>query len=259
MKYGLLPRQHDQAIPHYSSIRTMRAVQIPPLPFEMSNDTLPDDVGVKLNDRYGCCAIAGPFTFMQITVKQAMGSLLQIPDNCVLQAYEEVGGYQPSAALADGSNPTDGGCALQDVLKYWLNVGFPMPDGSRHKILGFVEVDPRDKQDMCEVAMECGAVLIGMDVPRLLPEDPGSDWGAGGLGPIEGRHCVILPQYRDPASPTFGVRSWGSKYNMLPPFDHNVDEAYGVIDPYFIGANGRTPWGLDLEAWQSLMQAIKAE
>ena len=259
MKYGLLPRQHDQRIPHYSSVRSMRAIQIPVLPFDMSNDTLPDDIGVKLNDRLGCCAIAGPYTLMQIAVKQAMGSLMQIPDQCVEQAYAEVGGYRRDAVLAaDGSNPTDQGCALQDVLKYWLNVGFPMPDGSRHKILGFVEVDPRNKQDMCEVAMECAATLIGMEVPRLLPEDPGSSWGAD-LGPTEGRHCIVLPRYNNPASPTFGARSWGDRYSLLPGFDPNIDEAYGVIDPYFVKDDGKTPWNLDLAAWEALMQAIREQ
>ncbi len=260
-KFGRLPRQFNQAVPHMSSVRLMRDVQLPPLPPSLDNaGTLPADLGIMMNDRLGDCTCAGLYHAIQVWTKDAQGAMWTEPDTCVLEAYREACGYDP----ADPN--TDAGGAEQSVLAWATNTGMPMvmQDGTaaRSKISAFVEIDPRNPRDVCMAIMECGLVYIGFNVPNLLPEDPGAVWDGRDMGPIEGGHCVICPGFArtNPNAPILDVISWGDRYTMTWEFwQKNVDECYALFSPLWIASSGQTPYGLDAAALQGIMQAIKAE
>ncbi len=258
-KLGRLPRQFDQSVPHMSSVRMMRAVQLPALPPSLNNAAaLPVDLGVMLNATLGCCTCSGLYHAIQVWTQNAQGQMWTEPDSCVLEAYKEACHYDPA-------NPaTDAGGAEQDVLNWALNTGMPMETQAgpaRNKLSAYVEIDPRNPRDVCEAIMECGLVYIGFNVPNLLPEDPGAVWDGRDMGPIEGGHCVILPGFTrtNPDAPTFDVISWGDRYTMTWEFwQKNVDECYGLFSELWIASTGQTPYGLDAAALSSLMQAIRA-
>ncbi len=252
-KYGRLPRRFDPRVPHYSAIRQMPGFQLPPLTEHADNAaSLPPNLGSMNNDRLGCCTSSGLYHGIQVWTGDAQASMVTEPDALVLQAYEESAGYNP------GDPATDRGADEQTVLSWALNTGLPVADGSRSRLSAFVELDPRNLTDVCEAICECGFVYIGFSVPRLLNENPGAVWGGEDLGPIEGGHCVILSGYSGLEDPIFDVISWGDRYKMTTAFwQKYVDEAYALASPLWIGATGRTPWGLDMATLEQLMQAIR--
>ena len=92
--------------------------------------------GMLLNDRMGCCAIAGP-AHIEMLWRDNTGSPFTPEENCVLAGYEAVGGYNPADPEA-----TDNGCAMLNVMNYWRNTGI-----CGHKINDMVEDYKEDSQD----------------------------------------------------------------------------------------------------------------
>jgi hypothetical protein len=258
MKYGRLPRTFNPSVPHMSSIRQMKAFQRPQIPFEVHNeDKLPLDLGVMFNATLGDCTCAAMGHAEQVWTALARGAMVTVPDSCVLDAYEAACGYRP----ADGpGGASDGGGVEQSVLAWWMNTGLLQADGSRSRLLGFAEIDPRATYDICEAIYECGLVYIGFEVPRLLPENPaGALWSGGvDLGPNDGGHCVILTGYHDPVAPLFDVCSWGMPFRMDAAFAAKyVDEAYALFSDLWTSAAGKSPYGLDLATIEAQMAAIR--
>lgn len=212
------------------------------------------DLGVMLNDQLSDCTCAAFFHAIQVWGFNSGLGMFTEPDANVLQLYEAACGYDPS-------NPsTDGGGVEQDVLTYLLKHGAATGEhGSvTNKIAAFIEVDPRNIEDVKRTIYDCGIAYIGMDVPAYLPEDPGSVWDIDlhANQKIEGGHAVILAGY-DP----HGVRviSWGSYYTMTWAFFARfVDECYAVADRTFLKANGKTPIGMTLEGLEEQMSALRA-
>jgi hypothetical protein len=263
-KFGRKPRSFDPRVPHFSALRMKLKLRssLPQAPAAVDyTRALPPTLGMMLNDRLGDCAEAGFFHFVQVWTQNAESKLLTVPDQTVQQLYSDGTGFNPNAAPVDGENPTDEGTDLQSLLTYLLNTGALMPDGTRHKILAFFEVDPSIPGDLDLVTAECGAIYLGFNVPAFLQafEAPGSVWdvSAGGNNTIVGGHCVISPKYTQRQR---GIVSWGSSgYSMTAAFvGQFVDECYAIVDPLFIAATGKTPFGLTEADWSEQMAGIKA-
>ena len=256
MKYGRLPRTFDPAVPSLAPLKMMKSIRLPPLLYEVHNAAKllpPGNLGYMLNDRLGCCTASGLYHAVQVWSQNARGVALTEPDTCVLQAYEEACGYDPT------NSATDAGGIEQSVLAWATNTGLPMNDGSRSKLAAFVEVDGRKPHvDVCETIQECGLLYIGFEVPRLLPEEPGAVWEDRDYGPVVGGHCVILPGFKNPDDPVFDVISWGDHYTMTAGFfERYVDESYALLSPLWFKETGTTPWGLDAATLTAIMEAVK--
>lgn len=257
---GRKPRAFDARIPHFSALRMKLHLQgaLPFAPTAIDYTLkLPANLGMMDNDRLGDCAEAGFFHFAQVWSGNA-GQLLTVPDQTVEQLYIDGAGYNPNAPLENGQNPTDSGTVLQELLTFLLNTGALMPDGSRHKITAFFEVDPTKPGDLDLVTAECGAIYLGFNVPAYLPMNPGSIWDVNATADntIVGGHCVISARYKPTQR---GIISWGSSgYAMTPAFwGKYVDECYAIIDPLFVEATGKTPFGIDEATWAEQMAGLK--
>lgn len=263
LRTGCLPRAHSPCIPHLSSL--LAGVQLPTPPRELDNtEHLPDDLGMFLNNELGDCAEAGFFHGVQVWSQVAQGSELTVPDNTVRQLYQDGAGYVP------GQPDTDRGTVLQELLTYLMQTGALMPDGTRHKILGFIEVDPTNQTHLDIVTAEFGAVYLGFNVPTYLMQlltAPGSVWDVPGSSGIpsdadqtsDGGHCVLSASYR--ADRSRGIASWGSKdYRMTQPFwARRVDECYAIFDPLWREKTGKTPLGLTDAEIDGLMAALREQ
>lgn len=261
MKYGRLPRRFDPRVPHWSALRCALAPQLPTPPPSVDYFSKLPAIGMFGNDQWGCCGEAGAAHLIQLWQWNASGTMPSITTAQVLQFYSEITGFNPNAG-PPGSNSTDQGTALQDLLAYWLKTGFPLADGSRHKIVGYFEVDPRNALDLNLGTAESAGLYLGFNVPKFVEqqEAPGSVWAAPGPGAdttIVGGHCVVSGGY-DTADAR-EIESWGSTgYKMTPAFwSTYVDEVYVVISQSFVGANGKTPYGQPLVVWDEQMAAIR--
>lgn len=250
-KLGRLPRARNPRIPHFAAL--IAGAALPPPPASVDYTTaLPPNLGAMLNDRLGDCTCAAVYHALQVWSANANPPIDTEPDSNVLSLYKEACGYNP------GDASSDQGGVEQEVLAYLLNTGFPIGNGERHKIAAFVEVDPRNTDDVKRAIADCGVAYIGFSVPTyLMASGPPAVWDVSTSGDqsIEGGHAVVLAGYG-----LYGVKviSWGQIYTMTWAFfAQYCDEVYAIADPDWVASTGRTPGGLSLADLEAQMQALK--
>ncbi len=251
-KLGRLPRAYSPHVPHLAMLRTEQNRITAPASIDYTKG-LPSDLGVMLNNSLGCCTCAAVYHSLQIWTANANPPMDTEPDSNVLALYEQTCGYKPN----DPS--TDNGGVEQEVLSYILKTGAPVGDGSkRHKIAAFVEIDPKNIDDVRAAIYSCGLVYIGFNVPGfLMASGPPQTWDVSDSGDqsIVGGHAVIVAGYDEHG---LILVSWGQVFRMSFAFwAKYVDEAYALADSDWIKATGHAPCGLTLTDLEAQMQALK--
>jgi hypothetical protein len=114
------------------------------------------DFGMMLNDTLGCCTCAAYYHARQVWTFNSATAEDTSPDAEVLELYAAACGYRPDQPT------TDEGGVEQDVLTFLLNSGAPLAGGQVDKILAFVEVDPRNVEDVKRTIFDCGPISDSM-------------------------------------------------------------------------------------------------
>jgi hypothetical protein len=253
-RFGRLHRTYDPRVPHLSALL---AGQVPPPPPPAVDYTagMPANLGMMLNDTLGDCTCAAVYHAIQVWSYNTTKTVDTEPDSDVQKLYVQACGYNPRVP---GEGP---GGNEQNVLTYLLNQGAPMgPAGAtRHKIAAFVEVDPRNLDDVKRAINECGLAYIGFNVPQSVQppgQPPPAVWNyVPAQSNIIGGHAVVLPGYDAQGAK---VISWGQYYTMTWEFfGQFVDEVYAIADPDWIAKTGQTVGGLTLDQLEAQMQALK--
>jgi hypothetical protein len=254
LKFGRLHRTYDPRVPHLSALLTGQTLTPPPASVDYTKG-MPANLGMMLNDTLGDCTCAAVYHAMQVWTYNATKTMVTQPDPDVEKLYIQACGYNPRVP---GEGP---GGNEQHVLTYWMNQGAPIgPQGvGRQKITAFVEVDPRNVDDVKRTIIECGVAYIGLNVPQSVQppnQPPPAVWEyVPSQSAIIGGHAVVLPGY-DSQGPK--VISWGQYYTMTWEFfAHFVDEVYAVADSDWIEKTGKTPGSLTLDQLEAQMQALK--
>ena len=220
---------------------------------------MPADLGMMLNDKLLNCTCAAFYHALQVwsfnAGRRSLANILTVSNASVIQLYTLACGYDPKQP---GEGPGGKG---QQVLKYLLNHGAPMGSGRRNKILGYIEIDPRQTEDVKRAINDCGLVYVGFHVPGFLGPQIHHLPKVWDVNPanrkIIGGHAVVLPGYNQQ---TLDVISWGRSYKMTWTFFRKyVDEVYAIADPTWINAKGKTPGGLTLAELETQMQALREE
>jgi hypothetical protein len=253
-KLGRLQRTYDARVPHLSALIAGQTLAPPP-PSADYTKGMPTNLGMMLNDRLGDCTCAAVYHAIQVWTYNSTKKIETEPDSDVEKLYILACGYNPRIP---GEGP---GGNEQHVLTYLLKKGAPVGlDGAaRHKITAFVEVDPRNVDDVKRTIVDCGLAYIGFNVPQsIVPQGavPPSVWDYDPQNAqIVGGHAVILAGYTDQGAK---VISWGQYYTMTWQFfAHFVDEVYAIADGEWIDSTGKTPGGLTLEELETQMQALQ--
>ena len=251
-KFGRRPRRRDPKVPHYSAITAGTTLAAPPASVDWTAG-MGSDLGFMLNNSLGDCTCAAYGHALQVWSYNAAHRMVTVPDSDIELLYERSCGYVP------GKPSTDQGGVEQDVLGYLLNTGTPIgPNGTDiHNLTAFVEVDPRNVDDVKRTIADCAVCYIGFNVPAFLPENPGSTWNLepGSDQTIKGGHAVVLAGYDSGGA---RVISWGSYYRMTWGFfGRFVDECYAIADPDWVAVTGKTPGGVTLEVLEQQMAALK--
>jgi hypothetical protein len=164
--------------------------------------------------------------------------------------YIRACGYNPNIV---GEGP---GGNEQKFLHYLFAKGVP----ASNKMIAYVEIDPRNIDDVKRAIKACGLVYIGFNVPQnIVPPgaNPPNVWKVDPASPpIVDGHAVVLPGYTATCA---NVISWGSSaYTMTWEFFNKyVDEVYAIADSTWINAKGTTPGGLTLQQLEAQMAALK--
>jgi hypothetical protein len=252
-KLGRLHRTYDPRIPHMSALTAGQILQPPPAHIDYTKG-MPKKLGMMLNDRLSDCTCAAIYHALQVWTFNAGGKMETQPDADVEKLYILACGYNPRLS---GEGP---GGNEQHVLTYLLNTGAPIgPAGhATHRIAAFVEVDPRNTDDVRRAIVDCGVVYIGFNVPQyIMPANAATPavWNVEtGNDAIVGGHAVVLAGYS-----AAGARliSWGQYYTMSWAFFAKyVDEVYAIADNTWIQKMGATPGGLTLAELEVQMKGL---
>jgi len=234
----------------------LAGVTLPPIPASKDWTTgMPANLGMMLNDTLGDCTCAAVYHAKQVWTAN-LGTMVTEPDADVEMLYEQACGYDPSQG-GEGAGGNE-----QTVLTYLTQTGAPTgPDGAtREKLAAFVEVDPRNLDDVKRTILACGVAYIGFNVPQsLMPPnapppavwtvDPNNSQSIGG-------HAVVLAGYSADGAK---VISWGQYYTMTWPFFSKfVDEVYALASfDWFSGNNNLDPLGTTLADLEAQMNSFK--
>jgi hypothetical protein len=216
---------------------------------------MPSSLGMMLNDTLGDCTCAAFYHALQVWSFNANPPLVTEPDQDVEELYILACGYNPKMS---GEGP---GGNEQHVLTYLLRQGAPVgaQGQSRQTIAAFVEVDPRNIDDVKRAIVDCGVAYIGFNVPQyLMPQNapPPAVWKIQSSDTnIVGGHAVVLAGYSGEGA---RLISWGQFYTMTWEFFAKyVDEVYAIADQTWVEKKGTSPAGLTLAQLKTLMSALK--
>ncbi len=176
------------------------------------------------------------------------GTMDVVTDAEALWMYENWAGYVP------GDPSTDQGANEQTILTNWMKGGFP-DTGTIDHLSAFIEIDPRNLNDVRQAIYDCGLVYIGFEVPISLENNDAPIWKiVPGQSQIVGGHAIVLTGYD---ATTFSLISWGKKYKMTTKFFSKfTDEVYALVDQDWVTSTGSTPLGLSLQTLTDQMKAL---
>jgi hypothetical protein len=161
-------------------------------------------------------------------------------DPAILKAYEDVGGYVPDDPANPQSNATDNGCVILDMLNYWRKTGV-----GGHKIFAFVQVNPKNADEVREAVMLFGNVYMGVQLPTAVQGFDSWTVPEGGIASQNGApgswggHCVPIVA----VSPeTLTCVTWGGTLKMSHNFFTDYcDELYAILSIDWIAKTGLSP------------------
>jgi hypothetical protein len=205
--------------------------------------------GMAANDQYGCCVWAGAYHEHDLANTMA-GRPFKWTDKQVLADYSKVTGFDPAKP------ETDQGTDMMKAAAYRLKTGIADTSRRRHKIAGYVGLEPGNWEQYRVAAYLFGAAGIGMlwtganwdQMKRRQPIDyvRGASNDGGHYICGVGDHQKII-----------STVSWGAIMGMTRKcYDMQVDEALAYVIPDYLNSKGQTPEGFDLPALLRAVQQI---
>lgn len=236
-KLGKKPFKYDPRTLQFHKYATELG-SLPPAPAEIHWPS-PPTIGMLMNDTLGDCAIAGPLHQEEIW-RFANGIDYLPTDEDALDAYEQIGGYNP----ADPT--TDGGCILLDVMKAWRTNGI-----AGRKIGAFVQVNAKNIDHVKQSIYLFGGVIVGWALPACLDENskmwipPASGLTGSGTPGSLGGHCTDLSGYDSNGVDNI---TWGEKIGASWSFFQDyIDEVWAAISMDWIVNPQKAPNGLNMQ------------
>lgn len=195
------------------------------------------EFGMDGNDQYGDCVFAGAAHFEQLV--STVAGLPNVPTEAqVLAEYSRYTGFNPN------NSATDNGAVISEILADWKATGL-----FGKNLLGCVGVNPKSQTQISDAIWFFGAVTLGVELPNSAQDQDVWDVPAG--GPVGngapgswGGHDVLLIN-RDARGVT--LVTWGAlKLATWAWMEAYCDEAYALLSPDFLDADGKTPGGVPL-------------
>jgi hypothetical protein len=240
-KLGKLAPKHDSRTLKFKSYFD----KLPPIPTAVDWTPKVADWKMLANDEVGDCTIAAAGHLEMLWTSQT--STEYIPTDAeTLAAYTAITGYNPQDPNSDN------GAVELDVLNYWRNTGF----GSRPPILAYMQINPTVIDHVKASIALFGGCYVGIQVPASAQDDfsNGLPWTNTNDNNIEGGHAIILVAY-DQNYVT--CVTWGALQKISYPWlAKYMEEAYAVLSPDWIAANGSAPSTFNLAQLQADLKLI---
>lgn len=190
--------------------------------------------GMMLNDKLGCCTIAGVGHAIQVWSANTAKEITVSDDN-ILKYYEQWDGYNPKDPTTD-----NGGIEL-DVLSGWKKSEF-----CGHKLAAFADPKYTDLDEIHQSIALFGGVYIGLALPLTARNQDVWDvvphGGADAKKGSWGGHCVFVPKYDEKS---FTCITWGQlKVMTLAFWKEYCDEAHTLLGENWLHAK-KSPGGFN--------------
>jgi hypothetical protein len=250
---GKQPATHDSRDLLFSRYVNAAALPTPPKTFGHDSLFAPKAWGMLGNDEWGDCAWAGPAHETMLLTKEA-GHGCAFTTQGVLADYSAGTGFNAKAG-PPGSNPTDRGSNVRDVLSYRRKTGIVDSTGKRHKIGAFIRLDPKNLEHVYQAMYLFQAVGIGIQpFPKSAMDqfNAGEPWDVVPKSPSEGGHyvcCLGKDKY-------IQLVTWGSIQPMTEAFfEKYCDEAWTYLSTEDL-KNGANVDGFDMQQLRSDLKQL---
>ena len=244
LKLGKKPASYD---PHELKAVDYKSGTIT-LPSHFGHGNTFSDWGMLGNDQYGDCVWAGA-AHEHMDWENLGGNSVSFTDQGVLSDYSAVTGFNPNDPNSDQ------GTDVHDALKYRTSTGIIDGSGNRHKIAGWVALEPGNITQVLEAIYVFDAVGIGFEFPASAMDqfNNGQVWSVVGGSQIEGGHYVPLVGRPQPGQ--IACITWGKRQVMTEAFlKKYCDEAYALLSLEAL-KNGKTYEGFNLQQLQADLKA----
>lgn len=204
--------------------------KLPEIPEQFGHEGLVKDWGMLGNDKVGNCVWAAAAHEHMVWTAVGPPKTARFDAASVISDYSTVTGYDP----ADPN--TDQGSDLHEAMSYRRQTGVLDADGQRHKIAGYVWLEPGNVQHLLAAMYLFGVVDIGVRFPdsAMMQFNAGQPWTVVGGSTISGGHCISGVASRQ----NIMVVTWGKLQPMTPFFYRNYcDEACAMISTEFLHGN----------------------
>lgn len=190
--------------------------------------------GTLGNTTAGCCTISGAGRLIQAW-SALNGRPVAFTDAQALAEYSRVEGYNPATGLPDD------GMVETDLLDDWVRGGL-----FGNRLASYRSVNPRNVVHIKQTIWVYGGIYLGLQLPEsaMQQTDEGRPWTLPWFSRILGGHCVVGLEYDESY---LYCGTWGLRQPVSWDFvSYYFDAAYALLDSLWLGADGKTPGGLDL-------------
>lgn len=247
MKLGKREASHDPRDLVFSKY----AVALPTVPARFGYGTAFKDWHMLGNDRYGDCVWAGSAHEVMLWTKVGAAPTASFTDTAVLSDYSAMTGFDPN----DPS--TDQGTDMRQALLYRKKTGVLDAHGQRHRIGGFVKLEPGNWTQLLQATFVFGACAMGFQFPdtAMTQFNQGKPWDVVTGAQIEGGHYVPVVGSTS-SSKKVACVTWGKRQELTRAFytAYN-DESFAVLSPEILNTAGVFR-GFDLTALKADLAAL---
>lgn len=259
-KYGRLPM--DRSAPRLTleryldprSVLSRHGLPAVPLTQDVDRASEVPSWPMYLNDTLGDCTIAGIGHVYGALSQYGGGSEALFDDATIQMVYSRVGGYVP------GDPDTDQGCVMSQVLADQVSNGITDTAGKVHKVAGYAAFgNPADAELLGQVLDVFGSVYVGINVQQSMETEfaDGQPWDWTPGDQIVGGHAIALQRRFGVKDVPYEYVTWGALEKATANFQANAaEEAWVVVTEDWIGRNGTSVEGLDLQQLLSDMRYV---
>jgi hypothetical protein len=242
-KLGKKRATHDHRDLLFADFATF--ANLPKVPASFGYGRAVTDWGMLGNDQYGDCVFAGSGheTMLFAETTHGVSGMPRFDDQSVLSDYSAVTGFTPD------DPDTDQGTYVREALDYRRKTGVTDATGQRHKIAGYVALEPGNWEQLMQAAYIGLAVGIGIEFPEsaMTQFNHQQMWSVVAGAQIEGGHYV--PVTGRTSLDNIGVITWGRRQGMTRAFyTKYCDEAWGLVPLDGLKSTGKNVRGFDTEA-----------
>jgi hypothetical protein len=211
------------------------------------------------NDLWGDCTIAGLLNKF-ISDSCHTGSVIIPTTADALAAYSAITGFDINAGPS-GSNPTDNGAAMTDVLAYAQNTGITI-GGKVYKILAWAQVNINnliERKVACDLFNGTyGGVNLPASAQTQFVEGQQCSFEVVPGDEIEGGHCMFRPGYGSLGEDFVTWANWFVKASA-PWAKTYLEEEYVIITEQMFDEVSKLSFtGLDLATLEADINLLNA-